>query len=75
MWSIGTPCLTHLKVSKLFGGEGPIGVNKLGFCLIKLLSRLGDFKLVVNDMLIPKNNFLPLYNNFFGGPASCEDAP
>jgi hypothetical protein len=30
--------------------------------------------LAVNDMLIPKNNFLPLYNNFLGGPASCEDA-
>jgi hypothetical protein len=35
--SIGTSCLTHLKVSKLFGGEGPVGVNKLDFCLIKLL--------------------------------------
>jgi hypothetical protein len=37
MRSIGTPCLTHLKVSKLFGSEGPVGVNKLGFYLIKLL--------------------------------------
>jgi hypothetical protein len=37
MRSIGTSCLTHLKVSKLFDGEGPIGVNKLGFYLIKLL--------------------------------------
>jgi hypothetical protein len=37
MRSIGTPFFTHLKVSKLFSGEGPVGVNKLGFCLIKLL--------------------------------------
>jgi hypothetical protein len=37
MRSIGTPCLTHLKVSKLFGSERPVGVNKLGFYLIKLL--------------------------------------
>jgi hypothetical protein len=37
MRSIGTPCLNHMKVSKLFDGEGPVGVNKLGFCLIKLL--------------------------------------
>jgi hypothetical protein len=26
-------------------------------------------------MLIPENNFLPLYNNVLGGLASCEDAP
>jgi hypothetical protein len=37
MRSIGTSCLTHLKVSKLFGGEGPVGVNKLDFFLIKLM--------------------------------------
>jgi hypothetical protein len=29
----------------------------------------------VNDMLIHDNNFLPPYNNFLGGLASCEDAP
>jgi hypothetical protein len=37
MRSIGTPYLTHLKVSKLFGGEGVVGVNKLALGLIKLL--------------------------------------
>jgi hypothetical protein len=37
MRSIGTPRLTYLKVSKLFGSEGAIGVNKLGLGLIKLL--------------------------------------
>jgi hypothetical protein len=30
---------------------------------------------VVNDMLIPENNFLYLYNNILGGLASYEDAP
>jgi hypothetical protein len=75
MRSIGTSCLTHLKVSKFFSSEGPVGVNKHGFCLVKLLYKLSNFKLAVNDMLIPKNNFLPLYNNFLGGLASCEDAP
>jgi hypothetical protein len=59
----------------LFGSEGPIRVNKIDLCLIKLLQRLGNFKLVVNDMLIPENNSLPLYNNLLGGPASCKDAP
>jgi hypothetical protein len=37
MRSIGIPCLTHLKVGKLFGGEEPVWVNKLGFCLIKFI--------------------------------------
>jgi hypothetical protein len=37
MRSIGTSYLTHLKVSKLFGGEESVGVNKLDFCLIELL--------------------------------------
>jgi hypothetical protein len=36
---------------------------------------LSDIKLAVNDMLITKNNFLPLYNTNLGGLASCEDAP
>jgi hypothetical protein len=75
MRSIGTPCPSHLKVSKLFGSEGPVQINKLDLCLIKLLQRLSNFKLAVNDMLIPENNLLPLYNNFLGGPASCKDAP
>jgi hypothetical protein len=75
MRSIKTPYLTHLKVSKLFGGEGPIGVSKLDFCLIKLLLRFSDLKIAVNDMLIPENNYLPLYNNFLGGLANCEKYP
>jgi hypothetical protein len=37
MRSIGTPCLTHLKVHKLFDVEGAVGVNKLGLSLFKLL--------------------------------------
>jgi hypothetical protein len=37
MRNIGTPRLTQLKVSKLFDGEGAIGVNKLSLSLIKLL--------------------------------------
>jgi hypothetical protein len=37
MRSIGTPCLTHLKVGKLLGGEGLVGLNKLDFYLIKFL--------------------------------------
>jgi hypothetical protein len=37
MRTIENPRLTHLKVCKLFGGEGVVGVNKLDLSLIKLL--------------------------------------
>jgi hypothetical protein len=37
MRSIGTHCLSHLKVSNLFSSEGDVGINKLGLGLIKLL--------------------------------------